>query len=182
MFFNDFLNEELELLISLPVRAGIWMSRADDVSTTDRDDKKEMLVLENVLKSIAGHKKAAPFVSELVKQTLDYKHVWDAWAGNDTEESFFKDVGIAMNLVSERLPEENILNYKNALYHVADTVAHAYDEHVGDGDDLREEMFLGGLVTRLMDRLDARIDMQNPENVSAAESAALQKLKTALKL
>ena len=83
--------------------------------------------------------------------------------------------------MNDRLPDENTWNFKQALLQVADAVAHAYDEHVGDGDDLREEMFLGGLATRIMDRLNAHIDMDNPENVSAAEAEALQKLKTALK-
>ncbi len=180
MFFDDFLEEELLLIISLPARAGIWMSRVDDVAATDRDDKKEMIVLENVLKGLSKHPKATPFVSAVMEQTLTYKHMWEDWAqGGDTP--FFRDLGHAVRLMEERLPDENTRNFKLAVMKIADAVAHAYDEHIGEGDDLREEMFLGGLTTRIMDRLNAHIDLENPEHVSAAEAEALQKLKTALK-
>ena len=182
MFLDDFLNEELELVLSVLVRAGLWMSHVDDVGTTDRDDRKELFALRNVLKQISKENTKAPFVSELAAQALAHEKNWTRWSKGDTDDLFLTDAHKALQMVKGRLPEQQARNYAQAVFHIANAVAHAYDEHIMDGDDLQEEIFLGGFMTRLMDRLDSRIDMHNPENVSLAEKTALQKLKSALKL
>src|SRR5688572_10763054 len=174
-FFDDFLEEELDLIISLPYRVGVWMAHVDDVET-DRDDHMEIRALESILKAISKADKTAPFVAAVVEQTLTFRYVWDEWAALP---GFERDVTRAARMVEERMPEGTGRNYRRALWLIALTVARAWGEFKGSEDDLSDEMVLGGVINRLMDRLhDA--DEGAPENISPAEAEALRTLRAAL--
>ncbi len=177
-YFNDFLQEELDLVLSIPVRVGFWISHSEDVEGTSRDDEKERLALEKVLSVIQDKTARDSFTHEIVSAALDHKELWQAW-----EKSAFnvlQDIPKAIGLVRDRLPEDALRGYQKAVYYIANIVAQAACEQGGE-DDLSKEMMGGGLFSKILDRLSVKTDMSTPDNVSAAEKAALQKLQQSLK-
>lgn len=177
-YFNDFLEEELDLLISLPARVGLWISRIDDVKDSDRDDHRERRALEVVLEALSKSKKTAPFVSEIVRQTLTYRHKWEGW--RDSQDRLMQDIALAVRLVDDRLPKENARNYKKALWQVARSVAQAWGEYMGSDEGIAEEAMLGGLFLKIVDAVADPIS-DDPQNISSDEKEALKKLRAILK-
>lgn len=169
-FFDDFMEEDLALIVSLPYRVGAWIGGADDVEG-DGDDRKEERALLSVLQGITREEKAAPFVSAVVDQTLTYRHMWDEWKA--LESRIISDLEKALRLMEARLPDENIKNYKEMLLRIARVVAQAAGEFEGGEAG-------GGMMSRLLERFSDPL-ADEPENISAAEAAALQKLKETLK-
>lgn len=179
--FDNFLEEESELIISIPYRAGLWMSRADDIEGTQRDDLDEERTLELILKDIAKRKSKAPFISDVAQEILRLKHNWPRWKEQD--EKFLDDVKKVIKLLNEQLPKENVQNYKKGVFEIARMVTLAFCELNTVSDDLRQETLLGGLLTKInhgfsMQGLDWD---QSPINISDRERKALRELERVLK-
>ena len=49
---SNFSEDEIELLASVPYKAGAWISHADDEEGED-DDERELKALESIIKEIA---------------------------------------------------------------------------------------------------------------------------------
>ena len=177
-YFDDFMEEELALILSIPVRAGFWISHSEDIEGTSRDDEKERLALEKVLATIQGKTGEDSFSHQVVSAALIHKELWPAW-----EKSAFNvlaDIPLALSLIRSRLPEDALHGYQKAVYYIANIVAQAASEEGGE-DDLSKEVLGSGLLTKILDRLSVKTDMSAPDNVSATEKAALQKLLQSLK-
>jgi len=177
-FFDDFMEEERVLIISLPYKVGVWVSQADDVAETEADDDKEFKALRAVLSGIAKEKQQAPFVSEIVDQTLTYQNMWPEWKAASGQT--LEDVQRVIDMMRARLPEENVRNYARALKRIATVVAHAYGEFEGAEGEQKDEGFFGGVITKILERVPESGEAENPENVSPAEQAALKKLSEIL--
>ena len=176
--FTDFLEEEIILLVSMPYRTGLWMSHQDDDESTERDDQKEMIAMEAVLKKIAGQKKQTPFLSAVVAETLAYQNLWPQWAQG--EESFLSDAKKVAQLVEGRMAVDNALNYRNGLVQVANAVALAYGEFGAEDEAASKPSFLGNIVNKLSDKMTALSG--DADNMSLEEQEALKRLKSALAL
>lgn len=176
--FNDFLEEDIALMVSLPYRVGAWISRADDLKRTQRDDRQELKALEAILQLLAEDKETAPFVAEIVAQTLTYKHYWDDWARRDRQKStkLFEDIKVALPLIEDRLSAVQAKNFRTALLRIGIAVAKAFSEEEGDtyGEALFSETW-----TKLSEKFGNPLK-DDPKNVSDAEKAALHKLRAAL--
>lgn len=175
---NDFLDEERALIVSIPVRVGYWMSRIDDVEGTERDERKEGLALERALKLIVARTKDSRFINDVAEYALASKADWAGWQG--IAQTVLDDLPRALRLIKDRLPAKDLKDYQSAVYRVAGVVAQAASEDGGEDDFSREAMG-GGLIAGLLDRLSVKTNMSVPENMSAAEKAALQKLLACLK-
>lgn len=177
-YFDDFLEEEAALIVSLPYRVGEWIAAMDDVAQTERDDTQERRALEKVLERMAGDGKRMPFVAAVFQECLRNKGMWAQW--RTVSSSVTEDSGRAARLIAGRMPPEYARNYRKALLEVAEVVAHAYGEFMGDGDTLESEMPLADLLTKLMDCFAVSGQAGDPENVSKAERKALRELDAAL--
>lgn len=175
-YFGDFMDEELELIISIPIRAAFWISHIDDVQGTNRDDDKEHLALEKVLKKIFARTDKDAFTNDVVEEVLKRRDLWATW--ENEAGTVLADVPKAMKLVRDRLPKDAIAGYQKAVYYIARVVAQAAGE---DEDDLGKEVMGVGLLNKIRDRFVVKTDLKEPENVSESEKAALQKLLAALK-
>lgn len=169
--FDDFLKEELELIVSLPYRVGIYVARADDAKATRRDEKREARALRAVLESLSAQDKKCPFLAEVAQQSLSHERHWPAWRA---KKGLAEDIGRGLKLMDARLPAENVKEFRRALFHIGCVVAQAYNEKDGESEALAAQ-WVAILSDRLFDPL-----AKNPENISAAERAALQKLKETL--
>ena len=172
--FTDFLEEEVVFLVSLPYRVGLWMSYVEDDASTDRDDEREKRALESVMLEISKNTKEAPFVSAVVGESLAYKDLWTDWGAQN--QSLLDDVKKAMVLVTQRMADDNIENFKQAILRVAQSVALAH----GEFEDIQDESpsFFNNLISKVSDKLSS--SSEDPDNISPAEQVALKKLREAL--
>lgn len=178
--FDDFENEEIDFLVSMPWRVGMWVSQADDVKGTDKDDKRERRALESILKGLSKSRKQKPFASAVVQETLTYGERCSHW--EKKLEATPEDARRAVALVQERMSVDHVPHYRNALMQVGVVVAQAYNELDAEKDLHENESLLMVLIDKVVEAFSApALTGEHPENISPAEKAALKKLADALK-
>jgi hypothetical protein len=176
-YLNDFTDDERFVLVSLPLRVGVWMARLDNVKTLDQDEKKENRALMTVLEVLAGAKNA-PFVAEVTSATMKGRPDWPHWVQGTDEAGLMVDIQRACRMVDARLPAGTGRSFRGALWRLAKTIAQAYDEE--NPDDLSTESLIGQAVVVLMGSFEGAMP-DDPENISGKEREALKKLRSALK-
>jgi len=178
---SDFSASELELLVSLPYKVGVFVSHADD-EDGELDDDKEMGALEACIKAIAALHADKPLTADIMRQSLSMRMDWPRWAA----QSFHvpDEARRAMALMQAKASETEQKNYASALIEIATTVAQAYGEFGEFDDDDTSGSVFGGLVSKISGALSSLTsdDAAHPMNVSAAEDTALEALRGALKL
>ncbi len=176
---SDFSASELELLVSLPYKVGVYVSHADD-EDGEVDDEREMAALESCIKAIASLREDKPFASETMNQALNMKSEWPRWAAQSFNVP--DEAAQAKALLASRASESETKNYCAALMEIATTVAQAYGEF-GEFDDEESGGLFGSIVGKITSSLSALSseDANHPMNVSAAEDTAISALRNALK-
>lgn len=177
-YFSDFQWEELSLILSIPYRAGVYLSHADDVPGCDRDDTKEQLVLEKTLKKLRSKVDNKTLAAGVLDDILNHKDHWPAWGAS--ADSVLSDVPRAVRLIHDRLPDSELTLYRKCVFSVAKAVAMAANEQDGMQDSF-SDIPGGGLLRKFRDWMETRNVENMPENISKAEKVALQKLQSALK-
>ncbi|MEM7650874.1 MAG: hypothetical protein AAF204_02185 [Pseudomonadota bacterium] len=176
---SDFSASELELLVSLPYKVGVFVSHADDEGG-EGDDEREMAALEACIQAIAKLHEDKPLTSDIMRQTLSMKSEWPRWSAQSFQAPDHAAQAVA--LMRSHASEAEQKNYKAALMEIASSVAQAYGEFGEfEGDD--DGGLLGGLVSKITSGLSklSADDANHPMNVSAAEDQALEQLREALR-
>lgn len=177
-YFSDFNREELSLILSIPYRAGVYLSHADDVAGCDRDDAKEQAVLEKTMKALHAKVDGKTLAAGILDDILSHKDHWPVWGAE--ADSVLQDVPRAVRLIHDRLPDSELTLYKKCVFQVAKAVAMAANEKAGVQDSF-SDVPGGRLILKLRDWMETRKVETMPQNISPAEKAALQKLQAALK-
>jgi hypothetical protein len=178
---SQFSASEFELLVSLPHRAGIFISFADDLDGED-DDERELKMLETTLKAIAGLHKDKPLLAAIFKETLRLKSEWARWETKAFNIS--DDARAAISLLKSKAGEGAAKQYRAALMEVATTVAQAYGEFGQFDDADKNAGGFSALVSKVVSGFSGlgTEDKNHPMNVSASEESALSELSAALKV
>lgn len=168
--------EHRGLIVGLLYRAGVWISHADD-EDGEQDDIKEMKALEHVITSIAKVHEKSEFVQDVARRALFFKDKWPVWADHSFD--ILADCERAMAVLKPVLPEQDLKDYRNTVINIAETVAAAYGEFGVEADEGALTGFLGKVVEKLKKPEGAE---NNFMNISPAEQAAIERLKTAMPL
>ena len=171
---NEMQPEDRGLLIGLPYRVGVWISHADD-EEGEADDIKEMKALEHIIKSIAHVHEESAFVQEVAQQTLAKKEQWEIWANHSFD--ILADCEKAITVLKSNVNDNDLKDYRSTLLKIAETVAAAYGEY---GMGAEEEGALSGFLGKVVGKFKGEEQESDFMNISPAEDAALQRLKTAL--
>ena len=172
---SDLLPEENELVVSLPYKAGVWMSHADDVKGSE-DDKREMHALEGVIKAMAKLNKKSDFVRDVARETLDQKKYWPLWHGQ--VDAFSTDCKKAIAFLKDYVSKEDLHEYRLFLWRIANGVAQAHSEP-GCEKHFNENL-ISGFFEKIAEKLGAE-DHEAYLNISTEEKSALSRLKEALR-
>ena len=141
---NDFIDEERALLVSIPVRAGYWISHIDDVPGSARDDAREQLALEKALGMIVDKTGDDRFINDIAEFALSSKGDWPRWS--DNAGTVLADIPKALSLIESRLSAKDLKDYKSAIYRIAGVVAQAAHE-----DGCNNEAELRALLATLQE-------------------------------
>lgn len=174
-----FSEDEQNIIVSLPYKAGIYVSHAED-ENGEIDDEKEMRALEYCLKSIAKLHEDKPFIKEVARQTLSRKDDWPLWI--DDSFHVVNEANQITEVLLEKLGKQGFKQYRAMVMQVAGAVARAYGEF-GDWDDEEDVGFFKNVINTVVDGFSAmsQDDKDNPMNVSPAEDSALANLSKALR-
>ncbi len=175
--FSDLNQDEQALFISLPYRVGVWISNADDIEQTRRDDKREMKALEIVIARLAKAHRKMPFAANIMAAIQQNKNAWQVWENNAAEGVVLGDVQNAILLCHKKLSESQLKQYKHALWQIAIVVAQSY----GEQEDPDNEMHVDHFFQWIGSFMSAPSLKKAPENMSAKEKTALKKLRAILK-
>lgn len=177
---SEFSAEEVECLISLPYKVGLYISYADDEHDED-DDDKEKDALEASIKAVAGLYEEKPFIQSVAEQTLALKSEWPRWATGAFQVE--AEAQKAVSLLSSKASKDELKAYRTMLVEIATTVAQAHGEF-NSFDAEEQKSGFGALVGKIVSGFSGidKDDDNHPMNVSAAEDSAIETLKQALRV
>ncbi len=179
-FLEQFSEQERDLIVSIPYRAGVWVSSVDDTGGAAAD-AEELEKLEEIIAEKARGMFESAFVHEVIAETFSRKGDWKRWA--EQLDSLLADSTHAVELVSGKLSERDVDAYRANILNIGVSVAKAFREFDVDapffvkiGSNLR---LLGEALMRVIKR-DKSYDTASELNISLAEDIALTKLSNAL--
>lgn len=175
MAFKDLTDSEKDLVISIPYRAGIWISHIDDNEKTGVDDKKEQQALDKAIEQYSKMGKKMPFVAFVCSHIMKSQIPQVSWE-NGTEQ-FFDALGQSVSICKEKLSKSDVKQYKQLIWQLAMVVAQAYGEDKDPDNEMHVNRFFEWVGTFMGTPSLKKI----PENMSAREKSALQKLRVVLK-
>lgn len=176
VYLDHFSEAGRDLIVSLPYRAGLWLSASDGGGGAEAD-YEELSRLEDVLekKSLAAAR--SRFIGEVMAETLARQDLWKQWAAR--RDSVLEDCSRAAAVIAETLSAGDAAAYREQILHIATEVAAAFGE---DGRApccpfSRAGRWICGFFARF-----CRGGFPGEGNISAGERQALAKLDEALRL
>lgn len=180
-FLEELSEEEQLLLISLPYRAGIWVSRADDDGgLSARHAEKE--ALEKIIHEKSSGMFESAFVHEIMVETVARKDEWEKWADNidDIETDCIK----AAQILGKKMSRRDQDAYRQNIMYIATEVARAFREF---GQKEAIPVKIWAFVRIRIDKIiglftGQRYESETLLNISYEEDIVLAKLSKALRM
>lgn len=179
-FLEQFSAEERALIISVPFRAGHWVSVVDDTGGAKAGDA-EREALENIITERARGMFESAFVHEVMAETCTRQDDWKAWS--DNMDTVLEDCAKVVGIIGGKLAERDLDAYRMNVMGIGLAVAKAFRE-MDDGAPFFVKLqtkillFIEAIV-RLIKR-DRSYDAESALNISFEEDVALTKLSKAL--
>lgn len=179
-FLEELSKEEQMLLVSLPYRAGIWVSRADDDGgLSSRHAEQE--ALERIIRKKSAGMFESAFVHEIMVETFDRKDDWKKWAEDidDIETDCIK----AAQILAKKMSRHDQDAYRQNVMHIATEVAKAFREF-GQKEALPVKIwaFIRIRIDKIIGLFTGqRYESETLLNISYEEDIVLAKLSKALR-
>lgn len=179
-FLEQFSEEERELIVSLPYRAGLWVSSVDDTGGP-KADFAELHELESIISEKARGMFESAFVHEVMAETCTRQADWKQWA--EGADSLLDDCAKATKLIGDKLVEKDLDAYRMNIMAIGLSVAKAFRE-LDEGASIfvklhtQIQLFIEAII-RIIKR-DKSFDTESALNISFEEDEALSKLSKAL--
>lgn len=177
MAFKDLTDSEKDLVISIPYRAGMWISHIDDNEKTGIDNKKERQALEKAIDQYSNIGNKMPFVAFVCSHIMKNKTAQTSWERDNETEQFFAALSQAISICKKSLGKSDVKQYKQLIWQMAMIVAQAYGENKDPDNEMHVNRFFEWVGTFVGTPSLKKI----PENMSVREKSALQKLRAVLK-
>lgn len=178
-FLEKFSNADKELLIALPYRVGVWLSRIDDIGGEDSDYSEQRSLKEIIYKKGRGMFESA-FVHEVLAETCTREKDWPLW--ETKVENVLDECLKAKGILHSQLEQRDVDAFILTLMDVAIEVAVAYREF--DNEAGHAEKFFTNIKI-MIDKLIGIFARQSYIserllNISYKEDVGLSKLAHAL--
>lgn len=179
-FLEQFSDQEKELLVSLPYKAGLWVSMADNAGG-ESADVKEKEALELIIDEKGKGMFESAFVHEVMSETCTRKQEWPKWEAE--VETVLQDLDNAVTLIKAKLQEKDCDAYASNIMAIGVKIAEAFREFDADASvmvkiDTQIRLFLEAM-TRIIKR-DKSLKTETALNISYEEDRALSELYKAL--
>lgn len=181
-YLDHFNEEQRDLLIKLPYRAGLWISASDTTGGAE-SEAAERQALAAIVRGFTEDFLKSEFVEEIMRATVQHVDQWDQWAGQP--ENIPAEIRRGIEIAALYIDHKQIHALKQSLNDVAMTVAMAYrefDESTPFAAQMRIYSKYWLEYARSYVRKTQPPIMDQYLNISAAEHKALDALKEALRL
>jgi hypothetical protein len=179
-FLEQFSAGEQSLLVTLPYRAGLWISMSDTTGGA-MADAQERATLARIIAASARGNFNSPFVHEVMKSCFERRAEWPQW--RDNIDRIPRECQQVVGALEGRLNGRDVLAYRQEIMSIANNVARAFREQAPGGEG-------GAFGHRARGMLDALIGLIRREkfdkvdllNISVKEDVALGTLAEALRM
>ena len=172
--------EQRTLIVSLPYRAGLWVSESDQ-DGGDEAQEKEMTALANITEGFAEQVFGSELLQYIMDETVKGKAQWQgSWAEN--LDKVPEECTQALNILREHVDEKEVNAFSTRLMEIGEAVAVAFRE--GEGPSGLKKFMV--YMKYSYAAYKARVAEQAPKsfdqylNVSMSERKALNALAAAL--
>jgi hypothetical protein len=173
--------EELELLVPLPYRTGLWVSLSDE-SGGDTADEAELQALESIVCGFSEDFCKSELAEAILNETVLQREQWDAWS--KTIENVPSECRQAVEVLAKKYDHKNVTGFKETLMEISYAVALAYREF-DNSVPLKEKvtMYWAFVSDRVLSKVLQKPPKTHDEifNISRAEKLALTELSVSLK-
>ena len=179
-FMDQFMPEERTLLVSLPYRIGLYVSKSDREGG-EESEKAEMEALSNIITAYSQEVFGAETVQYIISETVNRRQEWPQWSGDldNVEAECHRAVDVLSNVVEVK----EVSGFKRSLMEIGEAVALAfreYDESTSIIDKIK--IYFAYMQSRSK---AAKMGIVGKEwdqfiNISLEEREALQKVAQAL--
>lgn len=181
LLLEQFPQADLDFLVALPYRTGLWVSMCDE-SGGDEADQMELQVLESIICGFASDFCKSEITEAIMKRTVDSRDKWEQWAHNIDNVPAECRKGI--EFLAQYTDYKNVAAFKENLMEIAFAVAMAYREFDDDDVSLTEKitMYWHFISDRVLSVIQKRAPKTHDEifNISRAERMALTELSEAV--
>ncbi len=181
--FEKFSGEQRDLLVALPYRVGLWLSKCDDSGGHDATDA-EVKALEIIIRSYAEDFCKSEFVEDIMRETLARKNDWERWRENT--DNVPRECSQAVDMLAEKIERKHIAYFKHDLMDIANSVATAHGEFEEGAMNFSDKMWI--LSRYVCGRIKGAFTkqpfsgMDELLRISRKEDAALKTLTAALRI
>ena len=173
--------EEALQVISLPYKAGMWISHADDVDG-EADDINEMKALERGIPQLAQLHEGSVLVQEVASEITRLKDYWGKWENECFH--IIKQAPDIVDLVKKQFGVADAKEYRAFTMELGKMVAQAASEldAFDEMTETKSEGFFGGMINKIVGGMSSQDDKDHPANISPAENSALSQLSKVMKV
>lgn len=180
MSFLDILTiSQKETLISLPYRAGLWVSQSDE-SGGSAADEEELQVLSNILHGFTHEIFGSETMQYIMRETVARQDQWESW-GADLS-SVLDDCAIAVDVLILHTDPKDVHAFQNHIMEIGQAVALAFREYDEAGAVEKLSLWLSYNLGQFKAMLFKKPHVPKQEffNISGSERKALWALSNAL--
>lgn len=180
MFLEALSEDEKTLIVSLPYRAGVWVSLADEKGA-GAGRAQELQTIEQVIARLSRGMFASAFVHEVLAETHARRDQWPAWSlqvGTVPE-----DARQAVNVLIDKVMPPDAEAYVQTVMNIAYETAYAFREFDAQASiPIRIWVSFKLMWEAVMRKINPDYRMESMANISLAEDQAIGILAAALTL
>ncbi|MCB9983440.1 MAG: hypothetical protein H6861_07195 [Rhodospirillales bacterium] len=118
--------QQRTLIVSMPYRAGLWVSHSDDEGG-DEAHEKELTALANLIDGFSQQVFGSEMLQYIMHQTLARKDEWESWSGDIDKVP--EECKQALEILRAHVDEKDVKVYAMRLMELGEAVAVAFREH-----------------------------------------------------
>ncbi|MCB1721406.1 MAG: hypothetical protein H6860_01720 [Rhodospirillales bacterium] len=171
--------QQRTLIVSLPYRAGLWVSHSD-AAGGDKAHDKELTALANLIDGFSQQVFGSELLQYIMHQTLARKDEWESWASHIDKVP--EECKQALEILRAHVDEKDVTVYAMRLMELGEAVAVAFREHDDPVGLDKFKLLASYTLSRVKARLK-KVPVKSFDeflNISAEERKALNRLAGAL--
>ncbi|MBK6895391.1 MAG: hypothetical protein IPH06_02210 [Alphaproteobacteria bacterium] len=180
-FLNQMDPDDRDMVVSLPYRVGLRVSKSDDTGGNESDEQ-EMQALSSILSGYAQEVFGSETVQYIISETISKRNKWPEWSG--TLEKVEDDCHKAIDVLSSVVDQKEVNAFKQHLIEIGESVAMAFREQQNLGMIAKLKLFMDYKKDKKL-AAQKKISVKTWDqflNISAHERRALRSIAGALNI
>lgn len=176
---NKLTAQEKMLVVSLPYRAGLWVSAADETGGEEAHEK-ELTALSNIVQGFSAMVFGSELLQYIMDETTKHKDKWPQW--EQDIENVPEECKQALEALRAHVDEKDVKAYAQRLVEIGEAVALAFREYEDQRFSVKLQIYLSYIVTLLKSKISKSPAKSFEQflNISMNERKALSRLAQAL--